>query len=68
MQDTPANYNQANQRYEEEGDGEHYAKTSDYEQTKKQKRKQTKRKPKQSTIEFLQPTGREKMVAGAYGG
>lgn len=35
---------------------------------KKLKKKPKKKKPKLSTIEFLQPTGREKDMAGAYGG
>lgn len=35
---------------------------------KKIKKKPKKKKPKLSTIEFLQPTGREKSMAGAYGG
>lgn len=89
MEDTPANYNQANQRFderdnqhqtvEEEDDegGEHMAMQSEYGDEaqsqvgitqKKTKKKSKKKKNKQSTIEFLQPTGREKSMAGAYGG
>lgn len=87
MEDTPANYNDANQRYDDGGDnmgepipeddedegGEHMAMESDdygNEEVaeRKIKKKLKKRKPKLSTIEFLQPTGREKNMAGAYGG
>lgn len=86
MEDTPANYNMANQRFDSEGNnepipeddegGEHMAPSdfSDQEdptiliQKKKQKPKKKKKKPKMSTIEFLEPTNREKNMAGAYGG
>jgi len=37
-------------------------------QKKKQKPKKKKKKPKLQTIEFLEPTNREKNMAGAYGG
>ncbi len=37
-------------------------------QQRKIKRKPKKKKPKLTTIEFLQPTTREKSMAGAYGG
>jgi hypothetical protein len=86
MGDTPANYNMANQRFDNDGDdepidedegGEHMA-PSDYGdeqddvgsqvQQRKIKRKPKKKKPKLTTIEFLQPTTREKSMAGAYGG
>lgn len=82
MEDTPANYNMANQRFDGEGDeepideegGEHMA-DSEYGDElgsqvpeRKIKKKPKKKKPKLSTIEFLQPTGREKSMAGAYGG
>ena len=85
MEDTPANYNMANQRFDSEGNqqpipedeegGEHMA-PSDFSdqddpavliQKKKQKPKK-KKKPKMQTIEFLEPTKREKNMAGAYGG
>jgi len=36
--------------------------------TKKIKKKKKAKKAKLTTIEFLQPTGREKNMAGAYGG
>jgi hypothetical protein len=89
MGDTPANYNDINQRFEptsdqgepiEEGDeddgGEHMGPSSAEEDgnddddvpKKRIKKKPKKKKPKLSTIEFLQPTGREKDMAGAYGG
>lgn len=86
MEDTPANYNMANQRFDSEGNndpipeddegGEHMAPSdfSDQEdptiliQKKKQKPKKKKKKPKMQTIEFLEPTNREKNMAGAYGG
>lgn len=93
MEDTPANYNDANQRFEgqqqqqqtsgdeqygEEDDfGMHHAagNTSDDMAGSNQmgaqankKRKAKKKKPKVSTVEILQPTGREKNMAGAYGG
>ena len=32
------------------------------------KKKSKKKKPRMSTVELLQPTGREKSMAGAYGG
>ena len=88
MEDTPANYNMANQRFDSEGNnepipeddddegGEHMA-PSDFSeqedptiliQKKKQKPKKKKKKPKMQTIEFLEPTNREKNMAGAYGG
>lgn len=35
---------------------------------KKQKPKKKKKKPKMQTIEFLEPTSRERNMAGAYGG
>lgn len=86
MEDTPANYNMANQRFDSDGNnepipeddegGEHMAPSdfSDQEdpavliQKKKQKPKKKKKKPKMQTIEFLEPTNREKNMAGAYGG
>lgn len=101
MEDTPANYNQANQRFEgmqggdgqintsgdqnnmtyddeeeEDGYGMHHAANqgsdmdTDGNQTGggSKKRKGKKKKPKVSTVEILQPTGREKNMAGAYGG
>jgi hypothetical protein len=37
-------------------------------QKKKQKPKKKKKKPKMQTIELLEPTKREKNMAGAYGG
>lgn len=86
MGDTPANYNMANQRFDNDGEdepidedegGEHMA-PSNYGdeqddvgsqvQQRKIKRKPKKKKPKLTTIEFLQPTTREKSMAGAYGG
>lgn len=85
MEDTPANYNLANQRFDErerfpgepiqedeEGD-EHMAAQSEYEvgdsliPTLKRRRKK-KKAPKLATIELLEPTKREKNLAGAYGG
>jgi hypothetical protein len=85
MEDTPANYNLANQRFDEreedqqaiqedEEGAEHYAPSSGFEDnfemlTKQKKlRKPKKKKPKVATIEFLEPTKREKNMAGAYGG
>lgn len=86
MEDTPANYNMANQRFDSDGNnqpipedeegGEHMAPSdfSDQEdpavliQKKKQKPKKKKKKAKLQTIEFLEPTNREKNMAGAYGG
>lgn len=88
MGDTPANYNDQNQRYhdeqepiDEEGDddadhlgNDEYGDENEDEQhdpevaKKKIKKKKKAKKPKLSTIEFLQPTGREKDMAGAYGG
>jgi hypothetical protein len=91
MGDTPANYNDINQRYDDNGDnigdnigepipeddedegGEHLAMASDSDgneqvAARKIKKKPKKKKAKLSTIEFLQPTGREKNMAGAYGG
>lgn len=35
---------------------------------KKKRRKRKQKKPKLATVEFLQPTDREKNMAGAYGG
>ena len=35
---------------------------------KGQKKKSKKKKPKVTTVEVLQPTGRDKSMAGAYGG
>lgn len=86
MEDTPANYNMANQRFDSDGNneaipeddegGEHMA-PSDFSdnddpailiEKKKQKPKKKKKKPKMQTIEFLEPTNREKNMAGAYGG
>lgn len=86
MEDTPANYNMANQRFDSDGNNdpipeddeqaEHMA-PSDFSeqedptiliQKKHQKPKKKKKKPKLSTIEFLEPTNREKNMAGAYGG
>jgi hypothetical protein len=37
-------------------------------QKKKQKPKKKKKKPKMQTLELLEPTKREKNMAGAYGG
>jgi hypothetical protein len=86
MEDTPANYNMANQRFDSDGHnqpipedeegGEHMA-PSDFsdqdeptilQEKKRQKPKKKKKKPKMQTIEFLEPTDREKNMAGAYGG
>lgn len=87
MEDTPANYNMANQRFDSEGNndpipededdgGEHMAPSDFSEQDdptilvskKKQKKNKKKKKAKLQTIEFLEPTNREKNMAGAYGG
>lgn len=62
----------ADDEYDDEG-GEHAAEDSDADpnQTvpqRKIKRKPKKKKTKTTTIEFLQPTDREKSMAGAYGG
>jgi len=87
MEDTPANYNIPNQRFDSDGNnepinedddegGEHMA-PSDFSdqddpavliQKKKQKPKKKKKKPKMQTLELLEPTKREKNMAGAYGG
>lgn len=64
---------------EDDEGGEHAGPQSEYDDEvddqdepnvapKKIKKKPKKKKPKLSTIEFLQPTGREKSMAGAYGG
>ena len=82
MEDTPANYNMANQRFDpeyDEGQGidpikedpEAHGDSQEDEEpgelpTKKPKKK--KKKPKTTTIEFLEPTKREVNMAGAYGG
>lgn len=84
MEDTPANYNQANQRFDEkdmmprnpipEDDeaNEHISPQSEFDAENSQipamKRRRKKRKPKLTTIELLEPTTREKNMAGAYGG
>lgn len=84
MEDTPANYNQANQRFDEkdmmprnpipEDDeaNEHMSPQSEFDAENSQipamKRRRKKRKPKLTTIELLEPTTREKNMAGAYGG
>lgn len=86
MEDTPANYNIPNQRFDSEGNnegiqeedegGEHMAPSDFSEQEdptilvsrKKQKKSKKKKKAKLQTIEFLEPTNREKNMAGAYGG
>lgn len=84
MDDTPANYNQANQRFDQDYDdvdaipeddenAEHMA-PSEYDDKgdqilpKKKPKKKKKKKPTTTTIEFLQPTNREISMAGAYGG
>ena len=85
MDDTPANYNVANQRFDadyddgmdavpEDENAEHMA-PSEYDERgqpilpmQKQRRPKKKRKAKQATIEFLEPTNRERSMAGAYGG
>lgn len=84
MDDTPANYNQANQRFdqdyddvdvipEDEENAEHMA-PSEFDEKgdeilpKKKPKKKKKKKPTTTTIEFLQPTNREINMAGAYGG
>ena len=85
MEDTPANYNQANQRFDErdilpehpipeddEGN-EHMPPQSEFDADNSHiptlKRRRKKRKaPKLTTIELLEPTKREKNMAGAYGG
>lgn len=88
MEDTPANYNQANQRFDGVGQdqdpgsmddddddyGMHHAANTgsdmetDPNDPNARKGKKKKRKPKVTTVEVLQPTGREKNMAGAYGG
>ena len=84
MEDTPANYNQANQRFDErdllpehpipeddEGN-EHMSPQSEFDAENSHiptlKRRRRKRKNKLTTIELLEPTVREKNMAGAYGG
>lgn len=85
MEDTPANYNMANQRFDSDGNhepipeddegGEHMAPSEFSDQDdpavliqKKKQKPRKKKKPKMQTIEFLEPTAREKNMAGAYGG
>lgn len=94
MEDTPANYNLANQRYEHESESPlnqthnivPQATIDEYPQSdftddnqsanpavllpnnKRLKKPKQKKKPKHSTIEFLEPKEREKNMAGAYGG
>jgi len=84
MEDTPANYNQANQRFDEhdilpedpipeddEGN-EHMSPQSEFDAENSHiptlKRRRKKRKQRLTTIELLEPTMREKNMAGAYGG
>lgn len=94
MEDTPANYNMANQRIdpdededvyarpiEEDEHAEHYALDQDnrprnrpmgqqYKSNPVLQNKLNKNKKRKGTtvVEFLQPTKREEVMAGAYGG
>lgn len=79
MEDTPANYTDVNHRYgaalneadkkqmamlSEEEDGE----DGDDAPQRRIKKRSKKKTVKNTTIEFLQPTDREKSMANAYGG
>lgn len=91
MEDTPANYNQANQRFDGGGDPNSASFDDEYgmhqgpnagsedddeemqdgsggEGGQSRQKRHKKKKNKTSTVEVLQPTGREKNMAGAYGG